>query len=168
MASPESGQVGQGAQSAHRGGQSPAHSPAHSAETASQWQLMRWRFGQHKAAVVSLVVLAILYLVAIVVEFVAPYATDTYNIKYITAPPMRVRFFDADGRFHLRPFVYDYTTSGDPKSLRIVQVVDTGDDAPDPLLRARRRLPLLGAVAQRPAPVRDRRPGGADPAVGQR
>ena len=128
MASPDIGQAG----GSRRGGdRSPAHDPAHSAETASQWQLMRWRFGQHKAAVVSLVVLVILYLVAIVVEFVAPYATDTYNIKYITAPPMRVRFFDADGRFHLRPFVYDYTTSRDAKSLRIVQVVDT--DAMHPI-----------------------------------
>ena len=120
MASSDIGQAGQGAHSAPGGEQSSAHS----AETASQWQLMRWRFGQHKAAVVSLVVLSILYLIAIVVEFVAPYATDTYNIKYILAPPMRVRFVDADGRFHLRPFVYDYTTSRDPKSLRIVQVVN--------------------------------------------
>ena len=121
MASPDIGQAGHGAQDARGGEQAPAHS----AETASQWQLMRWRFGQHKAAVVSLVVLVILYLIAIVVEFVAPYATDTYNIKYIMAPPMRVRFFDADGGFHLRPFVYDYTTSRDPESLRIVQVIDT-------------------------------------------
>ncbi len=101
------------------------HSTTHSAETASQWQLMRWRFLQHKAAVASLVVLVILYLIAIFVEFVAPYATDRYNIKYILAPPQRVRLFDADGQFHLRPFVYDYTTSRDPKSLRILQVVDT-------------------------------------------
>ena len=121
MASPDIGQSGAAAQDAHGG----ELSPAHSAETASQWQLMRWRFLQHKAAVVSLVVLTILYLIAILVEFVAPYATDTYNIKYILAPPMRVRFVDADGRFHLRPFVYDYTTSRDPKSLRIVQVVNT-------------------------------------------
>ena len=82
MASSDIGQVGPGADSGHGGEQSPAHS----AETASQWQLMRWRFLQHKAAVVSLVVLTILYLIAIVVEFVAPYATDTYNIKYILAP----------------------------------------------------------------------------------
>ena len=101
------------------------HSTTHSAETASQWQLMRWRFLQHKAAVASLVVLVILYLIAIFVEFVAPYATDRYNIKYILAPPQRVRLFDADGQFHLRPFVYDYTTSRDPNSLRILQVVDT-------------------------------------------
>ena len=100
-------------------------SSSHSAETASQWQLMRWRFLQHKAAVGSLVVLVLLYLIAIFVEFVAPYATDRYNIKYILAPPQRVRLFDADGQFHLRPFVYDYTTSRDPNSLRIVQVVDT-------------------------------------------
>ena len=96
----------------------------HSAETASQWQLMRWRFLQHKAAVVGLGVLAVLYLIALLVEFIAPYATDRYNIKYILAPPQRVRFFDADGRFHLRPFVYDYTTARDPVSLRIVQTVD--------------------------------------------
>ena len=101
------------------------HSSSHSAETASQWQLMRWRFLQHKAAVASLVVLVILYLIAIFVEFVAPYATDRYNIKYILAPQQRVRLFDADGQFHLRPFVYDYTTSRDPNSLRILQVVDT-------------------------------------------
>ena len=97
----------------------------HSAETASQWQLMRWRFLQHKAAVVGLGVLAVLYLIALLVEFIAPYATDRYNIKYILAPPQRVRFFDADGRFHLRPFVYDYATARDPVSLRIVQTVDT-------------------------------------------
>ena len=95
-----------------------------SAETASQWQLMRWRFLQHKAAVVGLGVLTVLYLIALLVEFIAPYATDRYNIKYILAPPQRVRFFDADGRFHLRPFVYDYTTARDPVSLRIVQTVD--------------------------------------------
>ena len=104
------------------GGQSAA---ARSAETASQWQLMRWRFLQHKAAVAGLAVLAVLYLIALLVEFIAPYATDRYNIKYILAPPQRVRFFDADGRFHLRPFVYDYVTSRDPTSLRMVQEVDT-------------------------------------------
>ena len=115
MASPDLSHGGPGGQSA----------AARSAETASQWQLMRWRFLQHKAAVAGLAVLAALYLIALLVEFIAPYATDRYNIKYILAPPQRVRFFDADGRFHLRPFVYDYVTSRDPTSLRMVQEVDT-------------------------------------------
>ena len=116
MAAPDTGQS------------SPAST--HRTETASQWQLMRWRFLQHKAAVVSLAVLVILYLIALAVEFIAPYATDRYDIKYLLAPPQRVRFFDAAGRFHLRPFVYDYTTTRDPTSLRIVQVVDTGTRHP--------------------------------------
>ena len=115
MASPDLSHGGPGGQPA----------AARSAETASQWQLMRWRFLQHKAAVAGLAVLAVLYLIALLVEFIAPYATDRYNIKYILAPPQRVRFFDADGRFHLRPFVYDYVTSRDPTSLRMVQEVDT-------------------------------------------
>ena len=115
MASPDLGHRGPAGQSAS----------SRSAETASQWQLMRWRFLQHKAAVAGLAVLAALYLIALLVEFIAPYATDRYNIKYILAPPQRVRFFDADGRFHLRPFVYDYVTSRDPTSLRMVQTVDT-------------------------------------------
>ncbi|MEM7131608.1 MAG: ABC transporter permease [Chloroflexota bacterium] len=97
----------------------------HRIDTASQWQLVRWRFLKHKAAVVSLYILGFLYLIAIFSEVVAPYATDTYNIKYILAPPQRVRFFDESGQFHLRPFIYDYTTGRDPKSLRIIQVVDT-------------------------------------------
>ena len=121
MASPDLGRSGPASQPAA----ASQSASSRSAETASQWQLMRWRFLQHKAAVVGLAVLAILYLIALLVEFVAPYATDRYNIKYILAPPQRVRFFDADGRFHLRPFVYDYVTSRDPVSLRMVQEVDT-------------------------------------------
>ena len=129
---------------------------------------MRWRFGQHKAAVVSLVVLSILYLIAIVVEFVAPYATDTYNIKYILAPPMRVRFVDADGRFHLRPFVYDYTTSRDSKSLRIVQVVNPESRHPIRFFVRGDDYRFWGLWRSNLHLFGDRRPGGADPAVGRR
>ena len=78
-----------------------------SIDTASQWQLMRWRFLKHKAAVASLVVLSILYIVAVFCEFLAPYATDTYNIKYMLAPPQRIHFIDEISGFSLRPFVYD-------------------------------------------------------------
>lgn len=95
-----------------------------SIDTASQWQLMRWRFLKHKAAVASLVVLSILYIVAVFCEFLAPYATDTYNIKYMLAPPQRIHFIDEISGFSLRPFVYDYKTGRDPVSLRIIQEVD--------------------------------------------
>jgi peptide/nickel transport system permease protein len=72
---------------------------------ASQWQLMWWRFRKHKMAMVSLVILAVMYFVAIFADFVAPYDTTRYSPRYVYAPPMRLRFVDEDG-FHLRPFVY--------------------------------------------------------------
>ncbi len=40
---------------------------------ASQWLLMRKKFGKHRLAMVSLFVLAGLYLVAIFADFVAPF-----------------------------------------------------------------------------------------------
>jgi peptide/nickel transport system permease protein len=38
--------------------------------------------------------------------FFAPYAPDRQNRNFPFAPPMRLRFIDAEGSFHLRPFVY--------------------------------------------------------------
>ena len=103
-----------------------------------------------------------------VVAFSVEERGEEVDEAVIAAPPMRVRFFDADGRFHLPPVrvrLHHLARRQDPAHR-------AGGrhrcHAPDPLLRARRRVPLLGAVARRPAPVRHRRPGGADPAVGRR
>ena len=41
--------------------------------TSSQWQLMWWRFRKHRMAMISIVVLALAYLVAAFCEFVAPH-----------------------------------------------------------------------------------------------
>src|SRR5262245_45556676 len=40
---------------------------------ASQYQLMRAKFGKHRLAMVSLVLLAVFYVVAIFADFIAPY-----------------------------------------------------------------------------------------------
>ena len=73
---------------------------------ASQWQLIRWKFFRHKLAIGALAVLSVLYLVAIFAEFTAPYDPLDFDVDYVNAPPQRVRFLDAEGSFHLRPFVY--------------------------------------------------------------
>ncbi|MEO8883248.1 MAG: ABC transporter permease, partial [Devosia sp.] len=57
------------------------------AAVAGQWRLMAWRFGRHKLAVVSLVIIALLYLIGIFAEFLAPYGTDTTRPQYTYAPP---------------------------------------------------------------------------------
>jgi peptide/nickel transport system permease protein len=38
--------------------------------------------------------------------FIAPYSFETQDREHPYAPPTRVHFFDCQGKFHLRPFVY--------------------------------------------------------------
>jgi len=83
---------------------------------ASQWQLIWWRFRRHKLAIVSSIILMIIYLLAIFCEFFAPYDPNKYDIRYTYAPPQRVHIF-RDGKL-VRPFVYGYKIELDPQTLR--------------------------------------------------
>ncbi|MEM8498000.1 MAG: ABC transporter permease [Pseudomonadota bacterium] len=68
---------------------------------------MAWRrFRQHRLAVLGGAILIALYGVALFCEFISPYTPDQRNAKAINAPPMNIRVFDSEGRFHLRPFVH--------------------------------------------------------------
>jgi peptide/nickel transport system permease protein len=73
---------------------------------ASQWRLMWLRFRRHKLALVGSVVLLTLYGVAALCEFISPHEPNQRNAEYVLCPPQGVRFFDVEGGFHLRPFVY--------------------------------------------------------------
>ena len=72
--------------------------------TASQWRLVWMRFRRHKLAVVSLVVLALLYGSIVVSEVLAPYTLDSRHASHVYAPPQPVHLFH-EGRF-VGPFVY--------------------------------------------------------------
>ena len=71
-------------------------------------QLAWLRFRRHKLAMVAGGVLILFYLLAFFCEFISPYTPDQRNARAINAPPMDIRFFDAEGDFHLRPFVYGW------------------------------------------------------------
>ena len=73
---------------------------------ASQIKLMWWKFKRHKLAVASGLFLALLYLMTIFAEFLAPYSLDARNSQYIYAPPHQIHLFHK-GEF-IGPFVYDY------------------------------------------------------------
>ena len=92
---------------------------------ASQWQLMRWRFLRHRVAVVALGFIGFLYLGVIFAEFIAPYDPRAYDEEFTLAPPQRIRFFDADGRFHPRPFVHPIVKTVDPDTWEYLYSVDT-------------------------------------------
>ncbi len=83
---------------------------------ASQWQLMRRKFLKHKLAILGASILFIFYLLAIFCGFFSTQDPYERHTKYIYSQPQRIHFFDEEG-FHLRPFVYGWTVTRDPKSL---------------------------------------------------
>ncbi|NMA64920.1 MAG: ABC transporter permease, partial [Clostridiaceae bacterium] len=74
--------------------------------TSSQWQLMGRKLIRHKLAVISFILLAILYTGAIFAGFLAPQGLEDYSATYSNAPPSKIRFVH-NGEF-IGPFVYDY------------------------------------------------------------
>jgi peptide/nickel transport system permease protein len=56
--------------------------------TLSQWQLIGRRFARHKLAVVSGMVLVLLYLLALFAEFFSPYPNHWRDSNFAYAPPM--------------------------------------------------------------------------------
>jgi len=96
---------------------------------ASQWQLVRWRFKRHRLAVVSLVILALFYLVAIFADFIAPYDPNRYDTDYMYAPPQWPRFVE-DGRLELRPFVYAAVPAPSSSAFRPMYRLDRAQKYP--------------------------------------
>ena len=97
---------------------------------AGQWKLMWRRFGRHKAAIASLIVVGLFYLVAIFADTLSSADPAKSDEQFPTVPPQRLRFFD-DGV--LRPHVYDLIGKRDLTTFRKVY-------EPDPDTRLRVRL----------------------------
>src|SRR5690554_1750748 len=66
--------------------------PANDAATLSQWQLIRMNFARHQLAVWSLHVLVVLYLIALLAEFVAPLVPNHGELDFQYAPPQLPRW----------------------------------------------------------------------------
>lgn len=93
---------------------------------ATQWQLMRWKFRKHRLAVVSGYVAILLYLVALLAEFIAPYDPNLQDARSAYQPPTAIHFVDPEGNLHLRPFIYGTTRQRDLTTLSLVFEEDTG------------------------------------------
>ena len=97
---------------------------------AGQWTLMWRRFRRHKAAIASVIVVALFYLVAIFADTLSSADPAKSDERFPTVPPQRLRLFD-DGA--LRPHVYDLIGTRDLTTFRKVY-------EPDPDTRLRVRL----------------------------
>lgn len=89
---------------------------------ASQWDLMWLHFRRHKLAMVGLAVVALLYLMALLHGFIAPYHKLT-RTEYINMPPQTIHFRH-EGRF-TRPFVYGISITKDMESMSRIFEEDT-------------------------------------------
>lgn len=97
---------------------------------ASQWQLMWWRFTRHKLAVAGSMVVLLFYLVAAFAEVLAPYDPNDYSALHKLAPPQLVRFVDSEGRFSLRPFVYELERERNPETMAWIYTNNTESKLP--------------------------------------
>lgn len=91
---------------------------------ASQWQLMWWKFRRHKLAVAGAIVVLLLYVIAIFVEFAAPYDPEAQSAVNAYRAPTAIHFVDAQGRFHLQPFVYGAKSQRNPDTFELEFVED--------------------------------------------
>ena len=91
--------------------------------TASQWQLVWWRFRRHRAAMTGATILLIMAVMGLFADFVAPYGGTTRDNDYILGPPQMVKFWDKNG-FSPFPFVHGLTTERDPVTLAKVAKPD--------------------------------------------
>ncbi len=54
---------------------------------APQWKLVWWKFRKHRVALVSSVILLLIYLIALLADFIAPFNTVKTDAQYLYAPP---------------------------------------------------------------------------------
>ncbi|MCY4079444.1 MAG: ABC transporter permease [Caldilineaceae bacterium] len=89
--------------------------------TASQSQLILRRFKRHKLAQAAMILLALLYVVAALGEFIAPYETKHDFKGFVYAPPAKIHLFDEDG--FRGPFVYGLKGGRDEQYNRVFEEV---------------------------------------------
>ncbi len=111
--------------------------------TLSVGRLMMRRFLRNRLAITGAVTLIILYIMVILADFLSPYSFLRVEEDYILMAPQRIRFFEVDGTFHLRPFVYGTTTTLDTENLIYVHELDTERIYPVFFLVQGRTYPFL-------------------------
>lgn len=113
---------------------------------ASQWQLMWWRFSEHRVALISGVVVLVLYMVALFAEFLAPFPSDHVNSRYLYAPPQTLYVIDPNDGYRFGLFVYGYTSVIDQEAGRRTFAVDPTQKIPVGLFVEGAEYELFGLI----------------------
>jgi peptide/nickel transport system permease protein len=96
----------------------------------SYLSLVWWKFKKNRLAVFGGLLILTFYLVCVLFpEFFAPYLPARES-SFLEARPTRPHFFDEEGNFHLRPFVYGLTGEVDPATRTRTFTIDTSQQYP--------------------------------------
>ena len=112
---------------------------------ASQWQLMWWKFIKHKLATIAGPVLIVLYLSALLADFISPTLPDTRFTRYKGAPPQAIRFYQ-EGKGFTAPFVYELARYSDPQTFKRTFVIDKSKTYPVSFFGRGEPYRLLGFI----------------------
>jgi peptide/nickel transport system permease protein len=104
----------------------PPEDLAVATQSAGQWRLIWRRFRRHRLALVGGAVVLLFYLIALLAEFIAPFAPDENLRRYASAPPQEVNLFDrdADGSLIWRPHVLGFDSQIDTATRKRTHVVN--------------------------------------------
>lgn len=91
----------------------------------SYLQLLWTRFKKSRPALIGGLMILCLIILALFAEFFSPTDPSKTSFGDSFIPPQRLRFIDADGAFHLRPFTYNQVFTIDPDTSQTIWSVDT-------------------------------------------
>ena len=114
--------------------------------TATQYQLMWWRFRKHKLAIFGSIILLLFLIIVVFAEFIAVVETQTRDSSYVLGPPQKIHWFQNETGFKVAPFIYGSTTQRDPETLALKMVEDTEVRIPVRLLVKGEPYKLLGLI----------------------
>ena len=94
-------------------------------ENEGYFQLVWRRFRRSKIAIIGGFMVVMLLFLAIFADFFCPTSIYSIDLNETFIPPQIVHLVDHDGKFHIRPFVYNYVYTLDPKTFKVYWQEDT-------------------------------------------
>jgi peptide/nickel transport system permease protein len=93
-------------------------------ENESYFDLVWRRFRRSPVSIIGALMVLTLIILAVFADFFSPTSISGIDLQASFIPPQQVHFFDTEGKFHLRPFVYNYVYTLDPATFRVMWVED--------------------------------------------
>ena len=121
-----------------------------SLEQHESYSELVWRkFKRSKAAIVGGLIILTLTFLALFAEFFSPNTLNEIKMDAAFTPPHQIHFVDAEGNFHLRPFIYEQALTVDLVTFEPIWTEDTSQIYPIRFFVQGWEYKLLGLIPTR-------------------